>query len=169
MVCEYCSKFFDTKYCIEKGRDEFIKRKTLFDCIDYIKYQLIKIQLNNSIYECSYCKNSFKKLSREYIDSLYELFINQIIEKNLVDNLSETEEFEIMYIINKYQKNKNYYFKKIFGIPFYLYEIGIPKDNYLFRKNNYFNDLIAGNPMASHGWFYDSLQSMKDNGIELEN
>ena len=169
MVCKHCYDFFNTKYCIEKGKDEFLKRNTLFECIDYIKYQLIKIQLNNSIYECSYCNNSFKNLSREYIDSLYELFINQIIEKKLIENLNDVEEAEIMYIINKYQKNRNYYFKKIFGIPYCLHEIGIPRENYLFREKNYFNDLIAGNPMASHGWFYDSLQSLEENGIELAN
>ena len=67
--------------------------------------------------------------------------------------------------VNTMWGRKDKMFQKIFGLPRILYKIGIPLENYRLRKYYYFDDLIAGNPMASNGWAKDGLDDMMEGGL----
>ena len=83
------------------------------------------------------------------LELLFETFLDNIIENNH-PKFKNYEKQEIDSILDKYETKKPH--KKIYGIPFVLFNIDIPSENYMFRKSIYFDDLIAGHPLASHGW-----------------
>lgn len=56
-------------------------------------------------------------------------------------------------------KGSNHYHKKLFGIPCILEDNGITLEHYQIREMNYMNDIICGHPMASNGWFQESLKA----------
>ena len=61
-------------------------------------------------------------------------------------------------------KNKDYYYQQLFGIPYMLSSIGVPDDHYIHRDLVYFSNSIIGHPLASHGWYKDSLDDMEEIG-----
>ena len=56
----------------------------------------------------------------------------------------------------------NYYCEQIIGVPIILYNIGIPRSHYEYRKNIAFDDIIAGHPMASNGWCKEAMDNIDD-------
>ena len=58
------------------------------------------------------------------------------------------------------------YCEKLGVLPQILKNVGIPESDYVFRQNSCFNDRIAGHPMASRGWFWESLEEVKDALVE---
>jgi hypothetical protein len=57
-------------------------------------------------------------------------------------------------------------YHEVLGImPYILYNINIPEHHYLMRNTTYFNDVIKGHPMASHGWMAESLDELIELGM----
>jgi len=131
---------------------------------------------------CSYIKEQYPKVYPEKIKNIKKIcyimwFMKSITNRHILDkvkNFINSEQGKIITEkINNYYKflcyyevipeeniwmEKEHYYIKIFDIPYNLSSIGIPLDHYLFREITYFNDMIAGNPRASHGWARESLE-----------
>ena len=59
-------------------------------------------------------------------------------------------------------------YHEVLGImPHLLYNINIPEEHYLMRSTTYFNDVIKGHPMASHGWMSEALDELIDLGMVI--
>lgn len=58
-----------------------------------------------------------------------------------------------------------YYHEKIGIRPKMLIDANIPEEHYTSRVWNYFSDQICGHPLASHGWFAESLNELLDLNI----
>jgi len=56
----------------------------------------------------------------------------------------------------------NYYCEQIIGVPIILYNIGIPRSHYEYRKTIAFDDIIAGHPKASNGWCKEAMDNIDD-------
>jgi hypothetical protein len=173
--CSECIKTYEINFIsIETIKERIKSKDSLIEIIKFIKLELINIQLflefttNSQKYStCVNCKsNVFNQNYRMFITNLYSILL-EYIETNQSQFLERTddEDYQLKYIISKVPYNKNKYYKILFGIPYVLYEIGIPQDHYDQRKNIYFDDLIAGNPMASHGWAFESMEELKLMGV----
>ena len=46
-----------------------------------------------------------------------------------------------------------------------LYTLDIPLEIYQKRKDIFLEDYICGHPLASHGWYKESLNEMESLGI----
>ena len=134
---------------------------------------------------CDKCKNNIKNVSdiqlltnklikSIYFTKLFELFISEeyhedfnFICKN--ENFKHTLRLKLKSFynntpigpINYYWKGSNYYYKQIFGIDIILEDI-IPIEIYNKRNELFINDAICGHPMASDGWFQESLKELID-------
>ena len=49
-------------------------------------------------------------------------------------------------------------------MPKVLFDIEVPEEHYIMRSRTFFGDIIQGHPMASDGWYAESLAEL----IELE-
>jgi hypothetical protein len=130
--------------------------------IDFEKYK-DKIDI---IKKTVYIMWFMKLITSSHIINRVKKFISSQEGKSIKNKIDDYYNFLYLYGIG-YEDNiwmeKEHYYKKLFYIPYMLSSIGISLDHYLFRDLTYFNDMIAGNPMASNGWFKESL----DNAIEM--
>lgn len=62
-------------------------------------------------------------------------------------------------------KGCKYYYEKLGIRPKILIDANIPEEHYTTRVWNYFSDQICGHPLASHGWFAESLKELLDLNI----
>lgn len=79
--------------------------------------------------------------------------------------LTEISSWPIVPISHNWLGSQKY-FRKLGVLPQTLKKVGIPESDYVFRQKICFNDVIAGHPMASRGWFWESLEEIKDALIE---
>jgi len=66
------------------------------------------------------------------------------------------DRFDILPDKNRW-KNKEWYYQRLFKMPWILKKIGIPPEHYHFRNFYYFEDRIAGHPKALCGWANEGL------------
>jgi len=136
---------------------------------------------------CTRCVNNFK-----YYECIGEMLyilstISTIIYNNLchptIYTIIHTDPFDIfrstvskkLYEIKTKWVHPPYshlwkgytrYHKLIGLLPLILEKAGVPEEHYIRRANDFFSDSICGHPMASHGWFAESLQdTLKLGGI----
>lgn len=57
----------------------------------------------------------------------------------------------------------NYYFLRFCGVPFHLRNLDLPKEHYSYFEK-FIKDPICGHPMASHGWYRESLDALIEMG-----
>ena len=129
--------------------------------------------------ECTSCYNNttYEMLQRmikdTYNTKLFEFLTNKAINKYIMDFLDENLDLKqiirkrLIYFNLPHQvpmcyiwKGSDYYYKKIFGYPIYLKDIEIPREFTNIRNSTYFEDIIAGHPKASHGWYMDALNNL---------
>ena len=94
----------------------------------------------------------------------YKLTVGSDIFTILHDDLSiANRHFKIK---SNYWKGSDYYYLKIFGVPRILMELDNPdlRDHYLSRTYD-FCDSICGHPMASNGWYFESLTELINLGV----
>ena len=60
-------------------------------------------------------------------------------------------------------KGYDYYFMRLCGVPFHLRNLNIPKNHYTYFERH-IKDPICGHPMASHGWYRESLDGLIEMG-----
>lgn len=172
----------DNFYCVMEKNE-----KWEWDIIAIFKYydSLYKNPNENSpVCECPICTTQDENTRRENIENVKKIvyimeFLETITDILIVDNVKEFfESGESDYMIRVIEeyfsfleemkvedkngwKHPNFYWKKLFDIPRSVYRAGVPREIYFYRKNTYFDDLIAGNPLASNGWLYESLIEMQ--------
>lgn len=152
------------------------------DKISYVNKNLI---CNNCSKKCTQNKHNQYDLASILIKSiyftkLYTLFCSEKYKKDLfiVDtytnktNYSNQNKFinitklKLLELINEnalspidfYWKGAQYYYKQLFEICSVLDNI-VPIEVYKQRNEIFLNDYICGHPMASNGWFQESLQA----------
>jgi len=59
-----------------------------------------------------------------------------------------------------FKPEKNFYYEKLFQIPWTLSKTEVSLYHYQYRKITDFNDIIRGHPKASHGWYRDTLDDL---------
>ena len=107
------------------------------------------------------------------LPKLEKLFDNKDFEMTVKKKLFEFKGYRFGKCSPKSKKWKgsNYYFQKFYGFPIHFYQynaitnnidkiINVPLEIYNLRKKNYFNDMICGHPLASHGWFREGLDEL---------
>ena len=103
--------------------------------------------------------NPFKELN---------LYYHHLIDTYLLDKFIEFEEYSNENeLINNCIENiieKNKYHKIFYGIPYSLKKY-VTKEHYKMRENIYFHDSIKGHPMASNGWFHESMKDLEQMGV----
>ena len=108
----------------------------------------------------------FNTITSRNIIEVYKYLLNSNLRFDKVNRQKLRELSEINNVPNSLSwKGSNYYYKKLFDIPLLLEDIEIPKEVYLFRENIYLNDYICGHPMASNGWFKESLDELIELGL----
>ena len=132
---------------------------------------------------CDYCYNNISfhiiqlMVKGAYNTIITELFIDKNIIGHVIDFIDNTPKFKKI-LINKIKrfnipyntplcyawKNSDYYHKKLFGYSIYLKYLEIPREVTNIRNNSYFNDMIAGHPKASNGWYKESLDELIELG-----
>lgn len=140
---------------------------------------------------CPQCWDELKFIDREKVNTISRdyfgstnitkifnfIIINPEIIFNIDESKKKTDKFvntinnklkEFCRQENKFYNDKwkgsNYYFKEIFGIPMYLEGI-VTREHYQKFHNNYITDIIAGHPMASNGWYKESLLELEEMGV----
>lgn len=125
--------------------------------------------LASKLYNSVFITKLFETLiSIDYInDSKYLINLNSNLKDVMKLKLISFRNNSILYPIDYYWKGSDYYYEKIFEIISILDNI-IPIDIYKQWKNLFLNDAICGHPLASHGWYQESLQNMVSiNAIEI--
>lgn len=153
--------------------------------IAYItRYSDIKTALLNyfSMLYCEHCVNnySYNECIAEsiYLTSSYFTWIFNNIGKGLCIEFIHSEEFEnfrsvVSAKLNEVSTGKltpvchdwkgcDFYHDYLCIIPKMLTDCGIPANDYAFRKAIYFDDYIKGHPLASDGWYAESLRDFKN-------
>jgi hypothetical protein len=122
------------------------------NCIHTYDFNRLAIDADNFIY------NKLFKFIKENID---------IFEKCDDESIQHVK-FQLEHIIKffNHEFKKNY--KEIFGIPYELRNCKIPLEHYNLRQFHYFDDVIAGHPMASDGWYAEGLQELVDMGVIVD-
>jgi hypothetical protein len=120
------------------------------------------VELSRKLIKSIYITLIFDNMSGDYLEYSTHLFkqhkkFETVVKYKLISfrNLSE------LCPINYYWKGAECYYKQIFGSSSVLDTI-IPIDIYTLRNNIFLNDSICGHPMASHGWYQESLQNIND-------
>ena len=132
---------------------------------------------------CDYCYNNVSThtiklmLKGAYDTIITELFIDTNIIDHVIDFIDNTPGFK-KNLLNRIKwfnvpyntplcyawKNSEYYHKKLFGYSIYLQYLEIPREVTNIRNYSYFNDMIAGHPKASNGWYKESLDELIELG-----
>ena len=118
-----------------------------------------------------------------YFTKIFNLFTSHDYIYNLyIINKYKKEEQDIKFIntaknkltdifkrksltpIDYFWKGTQYYYKSIFGINSVLDGI-VPLEIYKQRNNLFLHDYICGHPLASNGWFKESLDKCVELGI----
>jgi len=99
-------------------------------------------------------------ISDDYLEELKLLMqVNPKFKNTVKLKLVTFRNYSVLYPMDYYWKGADYYYKKIYGISSLLDNI-IPLDIYTQRNMLYLNDSICGHPMASHGWYQESLYNL---------
>lgn len=136
------------------------------DCHDKYTENFSKSQTQNRVkrlYKSNLVSRLYNKVTCKQFLPYYHVIINNY--KKFYDvNKDKAREFNQYnnYPISHLWKGSNYYHEKIFGIPCCLEDINIPIEHYNLKKKSYINDSICGHVLASHGWYQEALQDMKD-------
>ena len=168
MICEECKQKMKILY---QDPNVIKSSKTLEEAISLHKYINLQISLlYASIFSNKYninftniCQcNPLKELNLYYHNLINTYLLDKFIEfKKSSDNNR---------LINDCIENiidKNKYHKIFYGIPYSLKNY-VSKEHYKMRENIYFHDSIKGHPMASDGWFRESLNEMEELGGFIE-
>jgi hypothetical protein len=173
-LCTYYRNFYRLQ------RDKF-KIKILetiiestFDYIDLLNNNTIAYdQYAGSI--CVHCMMdyNFNNLPKNVEDFILRKLFNLIIENPIIFEQCDDEsihhvKFQLIYFIKFYFPEYKEIYKKIFTTPYELRLCNIPKEHYIARQNSYFDDVIAGHPMASNGWCAESLQELIEMGVIVD-
>jgi hypothetical protein len=140
---------------------------------------------------CPHCWEKYKlldsdkliKMSREYFSSanIGKLFNFIIINPSMIFTIDKSQKKSEKFVLtiknkliefskqediirNDKWKGSNYYFKEIFGVPIYLDGI-VSKEHYQQFHSGYIEDVIAGHPMASNGWYAESLRELEEMNV----
>jgi len=154
--------YFDINY----NKNEFLENDFLCNkCLDIRKKSMYRYSLNRLVK--SYLVSIlFNTITSRNIIEVYKYLLNSNLRFDKVNRQKLRELSEINNVPNSLSwKGSNYYYKKLFDIPLLLEDIEIPKEVYLFRENIYLNDYICGHPMASNGWFKESLDELIELGL----
>jgi hypothetical protein len=167
--------------------------RELYDDIDSEGYVgMIKYSRNKSIFlnylsylYCDRCVNTYDYLEcigeRIYLASSVVATIYNSMCGNIQYNLIHNEKYDRFraMISTKLDemdtcwkhapfcvmwKGFRRYYECIGLLPKRLRDIGIPEEQYIFRLNTYFNDVIAGHPKASHGWCAEAFNELIEIG-----
>jgi len=85
--------------------------------------------------------------------------LSDVIKDKLIEFQTKSQQF-----IHPDWRGSDYYFRKLFGVPIFLSGI-IPREHFESLHCRYFNDVIAGHPMASNGWMREAMDEMEDDGV----
>lgn len=144
IVCEKCQSIIKKncstdfeEYSIKSRVSKLIKSNIVTKLFDFmIQKDVNRVCINKWILE----NHKWSQVLKDKIKELNTDFHNPICHK---------------------WKGCNHYYYKFFGIPYTLENLVDPL-HYNYRVNIYFNDVIAGHPKASHGWYQESLQNFKE-------
>ena len=149
-LCDSCNKKEHLDYCLCKCtiRNKYLKSYLVSSMFNYF----IEPEIYNLLLEYLKNDNKFK-----------EILISKLLE------------FKNETIISPEWKGCNYYIRKFTGLPgcffrrdYYgnlLYTLDIPLEIYQRRKYIFLEDYICGHPLASHGWYKETLNEMESLGI----
>lgn len=169
--------------CLEIN-DDLIENSNILcnDCLNEIHKQ--KAFIYNYDIICVYYKSYIVSELFNYITEdnvlpiLQKLFYNEKFDEQLKKKLFEFKGYTFGTCSPKSNtwKGSDYYFEKIYGFPIYFYEynpithnidkiIDVPLEVYQKRKDIFLEDYICGHPMASDGWYKETLNEMESLGV----
>lgn len=175
--------YLDTlEYKDIKNYDLFDDSHVVFESI----YSQTKAVLLNYI-ELNYCRSCTENFS--YLDCIGEsLYVCSSIATLIFENLGNGSCFEILHSdtdsFKKFKKTVadklhdiscwkhepfcykwrgcSKYNERLQILPTILRNAEIPEWHYQFRKQIYFDDMICGHPMASHGWAREAMDDINE-------
>jgi hypothetical protein len=121
----------------------------------------VDYDLLDDIKKTIYIMELIKTITDEHVIDAVSFFISGDEGREMKDTLDSYFKF-----LEKYNfsfpdwEGKNFYYEKLFGIPWILKETGVTIEHYQFRKITAFSDQICGDVLASHGWLADSFADM---------
>ena len=145
------------KKCQEKVKSDLLKDVKEH----YYKSDLVSNMFNYFL--CDNIKDKFKEFLLEHED----------VKKQILMKLIEFRDDNFK---SSYWKGSNYYLKEITGIPGCFFvknsngeieKISLTAKIYQQRKNMFLEDYICGHPMASNGWYKESLEKTESLGCFL--
>ena len=172
-ICETCNTFMVLLYKSPEVISQF-QSDTIEEALKNYKYLKIVLQLklssiftnkkNNYFYKCA-C-HDYINLNLYYHRYINTLFVEKLIEFKICPNHDKWDNDYEKIIIETFEPNR--YYKHFYGMPICLKEAHIEKKHYDDLHYYYFEDVIAGHPKASHGWFQDSVRELVNLGIFLD-
>lgn len=153
-------------------------------CDDYSMFRTILLNYLSFVYcqTCSREKDYFECIGEQiYMQSTTTTLVhNEMCHSKIYnmlrrDNFSEFRESiknslfklklgDIPHPYSYLWKGLPYYHHAHGIIPQLLEKAGIPEEHYIIRTNTYLNDAICGHPMASHGWYAESIEALEEVG-----
>ena len=161
-IAIHCFLCWD-KYIIIKSDDESIGYYDIEWCNEsgmrYMRYIILELIISHVAYD-----PMFIKWIMEYDTDDDNLRTMERI-RDLINNELKVH-LEINYMDESLHLDTDYkaFYKRLYGVPIQLANCTTP-EHYHNLHERYFNDVIAGHPMASNGWMREAMDNMEEMGV----